>query len=289
MSSSDNKAADWRDELPSVRLSEETLPVSGIVAEGGRVLVPAMTEEEVAASIASRGKKMVPVDIPEFTTPWQFKEVMAATYSFYMQTGSLPDPEDLVDKLPALNKTKITKIMHHPQFRRAMYIRGVDYNIGRTISPEQDMAIAIVGAPDGRPFITKLKAAGVAPSKWRAWLKQKAFREAWDNYGGSVLKEHENDMMVALVGRALEGDTNAIKYAFEVSGRHDTSKRNNIDAGQIIMAMIEIIQEEVKDPSTLQRIAARMQLVGNNTPAGNNVISDTKDFLRKQIEGADDA
>lgn len=275
----------WRDKLPGHGVSQESLPISGAVVEDGKVLVPAMDEEEVARSIASKGKKMVPVEIPDFCTPWQFKVTIAATFAYYMRAGVLPTPQDVQDDLSDIGAARVQRIMEHPLFRRAMYIRGIDYNVGRRLTPEQDMAIAIMGTPDGRPFEKKLKAAGIAPSRWRAWLKQKTFRDAWEHYGGSVLKDHETDMLVALTGQALNGDVSAIKYAFEVSGKHDPARRNNIDAGKIIMTLLEIVQQEVKDASTLNRIAARMQMVGQVTDLKSIVEDAIEDGAQRQLEG----
>ena len=268
------KKKDWRDDLPSTDISLEETPTSGTLVKDNLVLVPAMTEEEVAQSIASKGKRMVAVVPPQYCTAWQFKQIMAATFMLYTRgkCGDLPTYDDVANVLSeSVALTKIKKTMASPQFRHAMLVRGIDYSAQRTISPEQDMAIAIMATPDGRKFEQKLKAAGVAPSKWRAWLQQKAFRETWEAAGGTVLKDHEGDMMVALVGQALQGDTNAIKYAFEVSGRHAPLRQQNVDATVLIAQMIEIIQEEVKDTETLQRIAARMQMVGS-TPSAQAVL-----------------
>ena len=272
------KEINWRDALPSVGESDEDAPVSNVIARDTDVLVVAMTEEEVLASTSSRGKKMVRVEPPSYATPMQFKSVMAAAYQLYMHSnGRLANPKDVAGFFgktlsETLTASKIEKIMESPQFRRAMLIRGIDFSSTSRISVEQDMAMAIMASPDGMPFLKKLMKAGVAPSKWRAWLKQKHFREAWNALGASALTDYEGDMLTALVGQALQGETQAIKFALEVSGRHAPARSQQVDSELILARLIEIVQEEVKDIAVLQRIAVRMQMVAS-TPSGKVVIN----------------
>lgn len=243
--------------------SQEKLPVSGLETAGREILVPEMEEDEVLAGTAPFGKQLVPLVMPDGISTQEFKMVVGICFTYYMANdGKLPDLEHVI-RASTLGQVKTKAIYEHPQFRRALRIRGINPNPISPISPEQDIAMAIMATPDGRPFDKKLKAAGVAPSRWRAWLKQKAFREAWNAIGGTVLTEHENDLMVALVGQGLNGDVGAIKYAFEVSGKHNPAKKDAVDAQMMIARIIEILQEEVKDTETLQRIAARMALVAS--------------------------
>ena len=258
------------------RVSENNkLSNSGVLVEvdedEGRevVLVPEMDEEELHNSVTSRGKRMVPIVPPVGLTAWEFQSLISATYLSFIRHGNLPTPEDLRSMLPGWRQNKIRDAMLTPGFRRAMLIRGIDFREQAVLNPEQDMAIAIMAAPDGKPFAQKLKAAGVPPSRWRAWLKQQKFREVWNSVGGSVLNDFEGDMLVALAGQALNGNVGAIQYALEVSGRHAPQQQKVIDTELLMKQFIQIVQEEVKDTEILGRIAARMQLtagIGKGTP-----------------------
>lgn len=268
-------------------ISEEIAPTSGIaVGEvGGQemVLVPVLTEEEAAASTLSRGKKMTPVLPPKGVNAHEFKQIMGVCYMLYMRERRLPEPHEVQNNLPSITGLNVAQVMASPQFRRGMLIRGIDFSPTSSLTPEQDMAMAIMATPTGT-FDQRLRKAGVAPSKWRAWLRDPAFKSVWDSVGGQVLKDLENDMLTQLAARALEGDANAIKYALEVSGRHAPQRQQNVDATLVIAQMIEIVQEEVKDVEVLQRIAARMQMVAG-TPAGHGVISDARQMMIEQGGG----
>lgn len=270
-------------------VSDETLVVSGVQELpsyiGRGILIPEMSEEEVAASMVSRGKRLVPIYAPNGISTRQFRSTISAAFMYYTKYNSLPKLIDvqhlLADQIPL---AKVKTIFVSPQFRHAMLTRGIDFGETRTISPEQDMAMAIMASPDGRTFERKLKAAGVSPSKWRSWLKQKAFGELWREIGGSSLKDYEPDMMVALTGQALTGDVQAIKYAFEVSGKYAPQRQQNLDATLVIAQVIEILQDELKDDMPrLQRIATRMQLVGEQ-PAARRMIEDAKSLFADEPE-----
>lgn len=244
--------------------------------------MPAVTEEEVAQSINSRGKKMVPVSPPVGTTGFEFKTILGVAYMLYMRDRKLPTPEAVSHNVPTPLQV-VDTIMASPQFRHAMLIRGIDFSGQTRLSAEQDMAIAIMATPDGKPFEQRLRKAGVAPSKWRAWLRNPAFREVWDAVGGSVLKDFESDILTALTGQALNGNVRAIEYALEVSGRHNPARQQNVDATLVMAQFIEIVQEEVKDTAVLARIAARMQMVAG-TPAAQGVVASARQALTQGDE-----
>lgn len=276
------KNKEIRDALEADGVSTNSLPVSGAVAEPSGVLVPVMDPSEVRDGISSVGKKMVRIGPPDNVMPSVFKDIISAAYMVYMRKGIEPDVENIQFYLPVYKESLIKKVLGSPQFRFAMMVRGIELGNGG-LSSEQEAAISIMSTPDGRTFEQKLKKAGVAPSTWRAWLRTKKFRDVWDDFAGSILKEHENDFMVALAGQALSGDVQAIKYAFEVSGKYVPNRQQNVDAALLISQIIEIVQEEVKDLPTLQRIAARMQMVAG-TPGAQRVIEDAAEAEIREIE-----
>lgn len=259
----------WRDTLPSEGVSSRDDTRSGVAlsSDSSAVLLPALTEEEVARSTVTRGKKMVRIRPPQGVTAWEFSQVISAAFLCYMREGRTCSTNVVAEVIQQIPEKRVEVIMYAPEFRRAMLIRGVDYSGQSRMTQQQDMAIMIMSAPDGLTFTQKLKKAKVAPSTWRAWLKNKAFREVWDRVGGTLLTDHETDMMVALTGEALKGDVGAIKYAFEVSGRHNPAKQQAIDAEVLMAKLIEVIQEEVTDPEILGRIASRMSLIAGTQPS----------------------
>ncbi len=239
---------------------------SGVATTATGVMMPAMTSEEVALGITSRGKKMVPVAAPEGVMVRDFASVISGAYLAYMQKGGeVPDVNE-VAAISGIDSNTVGPIMGTKEFQGAMLIRGVDMRGFSGLTPEQDMAIAIMSSPDGQPFSKKLKQAGVAPSVWRAWLKNPKFRAVWNRVAGDTLRDYEGAMMVALADKGMEGDVNAIKYAFEVSGRHNPQQQRAVDAEGLMTQLIEIIQDEVKDTEVLQRIASRMALAAGTQP-----------------------
>jgi hypothetical protein len=236
--------------------------VSGIVEAGDVILVPAINEEEVHQFDTTLGKRMIPVAPPRGITVPQFKRVCSAAFMWYMHSnGELATPSTLHHA--GLRSEVVERVMHSPEFVRAMLIRGIDYTGQGVLTPQQDIAMMIMVEPNGKTFAQKLRMAGISSAQWRGWLKNPMFKEVWDRIGGDVLKAHENDMLVALTGSALTGDTQAIKLAFEISGKHNPAQKKQVDAEQLLGAFIEIIQEEVHDPETLRKISTRMSLAAS--------------------------
>src|SRR5215203_2537460 len=108
-----------------LKISMETLPVSGAQVEGKAVLVPRMDAEEVAARLASRGKIMVPISPPKGVIPYEFKTVISGAFLEFMTRGTITieGTEALIGD--QVVEGTVGKIIGTPQFELAMSIRGV--------------------------------------------------------------------------------------------------------------------------------------------------------------------
>lgn len=230
---------------------------SGIVVKDGDIFMP----EAVGTDLSSAGKKLTKLSIPAGSNNREFAIILSAAWMAY-DGGKLNLKRvcSYINKAEGLTDEYVQKIMLSPEFTRAMLIRGVDVTGSTGLTPEQDQAIVIMSAPDAMPFRQKLKLAGISMSVWSSWLRNPLFKEVWDRKAGNLLKVHENDMVNSLVGQALNGDLGAIKYAFEVSGKHNPQNQRAVDAEILVAKLIEIIQDEVKDLEVLSRIATRMGL-----------------------------
>lgn len=249
-------------EAPAGDYTSGVRPIPGEKA----VLVPELTPEETASLTPTRGKRMVRVDLPPGVSEYTFRQVIAAGYAAFLETGETPNAEMIQKYAPRLAISRINAVLSSPAYRRAMTIRGVTLDDSTGLTVEQDLAIQIIMDPNGESLQKKLKRAGVSMSKYRAWLKNPLFAQQVRRMGMSVLEDHSHDMMVALAGRATEGDLNSIKYAFELTGKYRPQQINNgPDAETVIMHFVEIVQRHLKDvpngTEILRAIAADMSMV----------------------------
>lgn len=252
---------------------------SGLQEVENGVEIPDMRDTELGFLSATVGKKMVMVQPPGNTTNRQFKDAIAGAYQYYLAHGQLRSSQEIykagyVSKA-SLTQTQFTRIFDSPQFRRACEVRGMTHKPGTGLTYEQDILLQILmDSSDGLSLQQKLKKAKVPMSRYRAWMKQPRFREQLEFLGRDVLYENIPNMMVQLTNKAVSGDLNAIKFAFEVTGEHDPATKNNVNVLQVMQQMMEIIQRHVTNPDQLRAIAGEMGGIANSV--GGNI---------KQIDG----
>jgi len=240
----------------------------GVVTVNNAILVPKMDRAAALRKDNPAGHLMQKVALPDGIDADDFRIVLSGAYLAYLgektkSRGAAPLPED-VAKYVSVGLSKIQKIMVLPAFREACEARGIAYSSRQGLTQEQDFALQIILDPSFNGGLEqRLKKAKVPMSKYRAWLKNPVFRNYLESVGGSVLKDFEANMLVALANRASNGDVNAIKYAFEVSGKHDPTQRQVMDGQRLMLQMVEIIKTHVKDPEVLNAIGAELVMLGN--------------------------
>lgn len=252
--------------------------------QANRVAVPVMTSNEVLARTPHGGRPMEIIDLPKNLEPEEFKAVLSAAYLAYIGgvsgAGSAKGTAIGLNEVKRylsvnLSDAKLQKVIESEAFKRAALARGVELAPRPGITPEQDLALAIITDPTaGVGLAQRLKKAGVTMAKYRAWLRQPVFRNYVQKLGDGVLKEFEHDIMNSLAGLAVDGDLNAIKYAFEVSGKHNPRDQQIMDVQAVMRSMMLIIQKHVKDPETLQAIGSEIMMLAGASGAA----SDTKEI-----------
>lgn len=115
---------------------------------------------------------------------------------------------------------------------------------------------------DGKDLKRKLRSAGVSWSTYQVWLKQPAFKAAYEKYMGDTLKDVIPFAQQQLAAKMAAGDTAATKLGFEITGFHDPTNRKQVDAQLLIQIILDVIEEEEKDPEILKRIANKISLRG---------------------------
>lgn len=140
-------------------------------------------------------------------------------------------------------------------------------NNGLTV--EQMGLLTILSNPaDGRDLKRKLSHAGITWNKYQAWLSQPVFAKHHDEVIGRTLKQMMPIAKQQIAAKIAAGDTAMIKFGMEVTGEHDPAAKKQVDAKAFIGILLEIIEEEVKDPSVLQRIGAKISLRGTKAIEG---------------------
>lgn len=207
----------------------------------------------------------------EVCTEHQFRTVVGAAYTAYTMDRVVPDQERIRALIGKGNYTKkvISKIIDTENFKNAMLTRGVPWKNGDGLSAQQMYTLQILTNPtDRRELRAKLKSAGVTYPQYRAWLSQPHFSRYLSTVTENMLKDHIPDFNTVLTNKALSGDVNALKFAYELSGRHDPNHQQVLDLQVIVNALLEVITRNIKDPTVLMQIQSELQL----TLVAKNVI-----------------
>jgi hypothetical protein len=224
------------------------------------------------------GKRTVKFSLPSGVGDKTFRHIVGAANTAYVAVQGIPSIDQIYDYSDKkVTKAKISSVVLTDEFKDAMEQRGIswrpdDYS---GISTEQMYAIQILTDPThkAKTLQAKLRLAGVPYAKYRNWLKQPTFSRYLNNLTEGMLSEHAGDMHTVLLNKALNGDLNAIKYAHELSGRHDPNQQQVKDLGRIVDALIEVISQEVTDQETLIRISNKMSLIMSTTTPIQGEIS----------------
>jgi hypothetical protein len=141
--------------------------------------------------------------------------------------------------------TAIQQYQSTPEFRSDMAERGieVDGSVGELTQDQLACISVLTDFTDRRGLTAKLRALGISSAKYRGWLRQKPFNDAIRSLAGRGLDEAIPMAEVALSEKAANGDLKAIQFLMEVTGRHNPSQQQAIDAQQLVAIMVDVAQE----------------------------------------------
>lgn len=165
---------------------------------------------------------------------------------------------------------EIQSFLNTDEYLLAMEKLGVELDpINSGLTVEQMGLLTILSNPaDGRDLKRKLSHAGITWNKYQAWLSQPVFEKHHEEILGKTLKQMMPVAKQMIAAKIAAGDTAMIKFGMEVTGEHDPASKKQVDAKAFIGILLEIIEEEVKDPSVLQRIGAKISLRGSKAIEG---------------------
>lgn len=172
----------------------------------------------------------------------------------------------------------IAENLKHETFHLALVKRGIKVPVvaDRSVevmpdglTPEQVAAITtVVNFEDRRPRSVKLREMGISPTQWGGWLKQKDFKDFLHQMTTTHLQDVLHVANEGLLSAVDRGDTNAIKFYYEVTGRHTQESGSMQNLKVVVAKLIESVQRNVKDPDVLRAISTDFEIIlSGGTPA----------------------
>lgn len=203
-------------------------------------------------------RDLVPVAKPISLTMQQKLNIQILSYhrAIKEETYNAEDiyndwPTDPAIRHKAGARPSITAIQQYKateDYRSGMAERGIEVTDTEALTAEQIACISLLtNLADRRTFGSKLKALGIKEPQFRGWMKQRKFNDAIRSIAGRGLDEAIPLAEAALAQNAANGDLAAIKFFFEVTGRHNPSQQQALDAQALISVMVDAAQEILGD------------------------------------------
>lgn len=189
----------------------------------------------------------------------------------YQLTGQLMSVDKAFDEfgIPkhhyenALNKQIVKDALSE---RGVVFERYTDEWTAKSLTPIQLLvANAVLDLTDTRTIKKKVQDLGVATVTYNSWMKDPVFKSYLQERAEQLLNDGAHDAHMALLDKVRSGDVKAIEFFYEITGRYTraSARAGSVDAMGLITKIIEIIDEEVDDPATINRISNRMKsLIG---------------------------
>lgn len=180
----------------------------------------------------------------------------------YLLNGAIPTA-DKVQELGLCTKGYYLALLENVEFREQLLARGITLKGGGKqdgILTEEQLTVAntMLDLTDNRSRKKKLADLQIATQKWEAWLRDPAFQHYLRTRAENILGDNQHEAHLALLDRVKSGDTGAIKFYYEITGRYVAGSKDSVDVPAILMRILEIIQKHVADGNTLAAIADEM-------------------------------
>ena len=232
----------------------------------------AIEPKEVINVIKPRRSPAIPPVGPKKLTRQQEINIAVISYHLFV-TGKVVDQTTVFETWPTSEELKesagprptLSAIQHHmttPAYRQDMIERGiavdVDIPIGQSngLTAEQISVLShLSDTTTTKGIPSRLKELGVKPATYRAWLRQKPFNDAIRAMAGNALQDAIPMAETMLSAQAQAGDLRAIKFLFEVTGRHDPARQQAVDTQALVGVIIDCIQEVLgREPELLKEL-----------------------------------
>ncbi len=164
-----------------------------------------------------------------------------------------------------INHTSLNYYLQRRPVIKALEARGIPF---RQHSQEDltatqiAAAITVMNMMDKRSIDEKLDEMGIKPATYYAWLNDPTFKNFVNDLADRNLSNIRPVAIAEFTKKINQGDWPAIKFWLEATG--ELIKDSAPQSEQMLRMIIEIIQDEVKDPNVIMNIAQRIKLAAAN-------------------------
>lgn len=215
---------------------------------------------EDAILVRKRGEGFERVPVPAGVAPLHFRNAVASTQTWWLAKGVLPTAEDLYSIWAKTPKETYAVIMASPEFAVALGYRGIQWGPDNGLSIEQQTVLLKLADPtDRRKLSVKLRDLGIPMPTYQSWLRQPMFRRLLNERTKSMYEDYLPEVRGALVGKAIDGDMQAVSMVMAITGEWDPHAREVQNAREVVLKVMDTVIKNVQDVDLRRKILADVQ------------------------------
>ena len=165
----------------------------------------------------------------------------------------------------------VTDYVKTQEFKNKLGSVGATYEKDRLTST-QEALITTLTYPDGKSLAMKLKKHKIPWVTFQGWLRNPKFLSHLKLTAEQALSASEAFSLIQLVQQASAGSNKAIDTVLAMTGRWDPNNRKQVDAQKMIGIILQVLDEEIKDPELKTRIGSRLSLLSSQAESAPDQI-----------------
>jgi hypothetical protein len=213
------------------------------------------------------------------------KEVAVEKYyipaSAYDQLIKMPEIHEAIKEWDI----DIDALLERRQFEHSVASESKPAPIkGQIVSPLQMLVVnSLLNLSDPKSERKKLDQLQVSLKTYDQWKRDPVFMEYFKKRTEQMFGDAIAEANIVLIDRMRAGDIRAVKLYYELEGRLDKADTNvtvnsNVDVNILnfeatMIQIVEVINEEVKDPQVKAAISDRLKSLISGQPPVGNVIN----------------
>lgn len=200
------------------------------------------------------------VPTPRGFTDFIFRSSVSAFDTAYRTLGKVPTVDDIHAIWSRIPKATYAAIYVTPEFRQALQYRGIEWDVDEGLSMEQAALLhKLTDFTDKRSIGAKLKELGIPMARYTAWQHNHLFAESMRIRTEKMFNDAVPLALNKLLSNMDSGDQRAVEKVLEITGRWNPAQQQVEDVKRVVVAIVESVIKNVRDPEVRRAIMADVQ------------------------------
>jgi len=187
---------------------------------------------------------------------------------WWLSKGGIPSGAK-AEELGLCKEKFYQEFIERVDVRKNLLARGITFKQNELLTEQQlTTANTVLDLTDNRSLKKKLADLRVPTQLYESWLRDPAFNNYLRERAENILGDNVHTAHLALLDRVKNGDTGAIKFYYEITGRYVPNRGDSVDVAGLLMRVIEIIQRHVTNNDEVAAIADDLLTLASGVGVG---------------------